>query len=279
MKVRFLFAWLLSSIFITAHAQKSSSVDFRPFAQEGKIWKMQIGEIMENHYDYCITGDTLINGESWKNVYCVSGMLKPVYFYYAAIRDVGKKVYAIAKGSNRPRLLYDFGLKKGDLVKCGVESNAFGCILDKGEQPDTLLGFPYVGYLSLETIDTINARGLQHRRFTFTLLDAYKEPYRNEEEGIIGNVVWIEGVGSVSWPFSPWLPFPPMWSLILSCWADGNCIFASPDLYEDDETDAVSSTLFKFDLPIGSFNLQGHRLMEQSRKGVYIREGRKIVVK
>ena len=89
---------------------QTSQVEYRPFAQDGKIWHCQVGLIKENIYDNRIDGDTLIDGENWKKVYNVPDLRK---YYYAAVRDVDKKVYAIAKGSNRPRLLYDFSLKKG----------------------------------------------------------------------------------------------------------------------------------------------------------------------
>ena len=82
------------------------------------------------------------------------------------------------------------------MVRCGVEGNAFGCLLEKDEKPDTLLGFPFESYLRVDKIDTIKVRELQFRRFTLTLLDAYKEYYRNGEESFINNVVWVEGIGS-----------------------------------------------------------------------------------
>ena len=103
------------------------------------------------------------------------------YSYYAAICDVDKKVYIIAMGSCRPRLLYDFGLKVGDELKCGMEGNAFGCLRDTEEKTDTLLGFPFVSYLKVKSIDTIHVSGQYVRenylrRFTFVLLDGFREP-------------------------------------------------------------------------------------------------------
>ena len=111
-----IFTCLLLTMCMTVHAQ-SSKMEYRPFALEGKSWRSQVGRIEENAYYNSIDGDTLIGGESWKKVYnsmYMPGLRTPSY--YAAIRDVGKKVYAIAKGSNRPRLLYDFGLNEGDMV-------------------------------------------------------------------------------------------------------------------------------------------------------------------
>ena len=202
---------IISLFFLNLAIQ--AQVDYRPFVEEGKTWETTISEIMEDCYGSFIEGDTLIGGETWKKVHNYIGFEEFGGTYYAAVREEGKKVYAIAKGSDKPRLLYDFGLEVGSTVRCGVEGNAFGCLLDGGEKPDELMGFQFVHYLRLEQIDTIEVGGSQRRRFTFTLLTSYHEPYMyihgEEAEGILGNVVWVEGVGSGAGPFSPWLPLPP----------------------------------------------------------------------
>ena len=219
----------------------SAQVEYRPFVEEGKTWETCVGLIMENCYGNHIKGDTLIGGETWKKVYNYIGFQEFDNTYYAAVREVGNKVYAIAKGSDKPRLLYDFGLKVGSTVRCGIEGNAFGCLLDNGEKPDTLMGFQFVHYLRVEQIDTIEAYGTQHRRFKLTLLDSYKEPYMymhgEDEECILGNVVWVEGVGSGAGPFSPWRPLPPSdMCLSQSCTKGNAYIFGSSNFYQNYET-------------------------------------------
>ena len=113
-----------------------AQVDYRPFVEEGKTWETTISEIMEDCYGSFIEGDTLIGGETWKKVHNYIGFEEFGGTYYAAVREEGKKVYAIAKGSEKPRLLYDFGLKVGSTIRCGVEGNSFGCLLDNGAEPD-----------------------------------------------------------------------------------------------------------------------------------------------
>ena len=279
-------SWILSALWISAVGQ-TSQLEYLPFAQDGKIWGTQVGLIMENVYYNEIDGDTVIDGENWKKVYNYVFPKTRYCSYYAAIRDVGKQVYAIAKGHNRPRLLYDFGLKVGDIVKCGVEGNTFGCLLDQNEEPDTLLGFPFVSYLKVERIDTVKARGLEHRRFTLTLLDAFRESYMKGEEAVIDNVVWIEGIGSGAGPFSPWIPLPPYTTFLQGCELDGTCLFGYPDFYDADISDSVGSTYYKESYDSSSFDLSGRRLSESPAgsvpsvlpKGVYIRDGRKVLVK
>ena len=262
---------------ISTQAQLSS-LPYRPFAENSKVWKIQVGGINENRYCNSIDGDTVINGENWKKVY--NYIAFPLdYTYYAAIRDEGKKVYIIAKGSTRPRLLYDFGLKKGDLVRCGIEGNAFGCLLDNGEQPDSLLGFPFVSYLGVERIDTIEAQGMLHRRFTLSLLDSYKYYYHPNGERIRGNIIWVEGVGSGAGPFSPWMPIPQFDIIYQYCYIGKTCLFGYPDFYEADIADSVGSTHYEESEDHNSYDLSGRRLTAHpTRGGVYIKDGKKEVV-
>ena len=178
MKTKRFLIWLLIACCLPAQAQTSDE-DYFPFDQEGKTWEIRIGIFKENVFGHCIDGDTLIGGEIWKKVYTYFEVPQIDYSYYAALRDVGKKVYAIAKGSNRQRLLYDFGMKVGDMVRCGAEGNAFYCLLEKGEQPDTLFGFKCETYLRLERIDTIETCGLKLRRFTLSMLDVFKKKILN----------------------------------------------------------------------------------------------------
>ena len=119
MKDRLILLWLMTIMCIPAMAQ-TAKIEYRPFAENGKVWEAQVGGIMENLYGNRIDGDTLIYGESWMKVYNYVGFPDFGCSYYASIRDVGNKVYAIAKGSKKPRLLYDFSLKKGDVVKAVV---------------------------------------------------------------------------------------------------------------------------------------------------------------
>lgn len=270
-KVLFLFTWLLCTVCMAVQAQPPQS-EYRPFAVDEKIWDNQVGGTMENVYGHFVDGDTLINGENWKKVTNYVGRQTYNNAYYAAIRDVDRKVYAIAKNSSRPRLLYDFSLKVGETVRCGIEGNAFGCLLDAGEEPDTLFGFRFVSRLVLERIDTVRSQGLSHRRFTFTLSDSFGEPYVGA-----GKVVWIEGVGSAAGPFQPWMPLPPKGSFIWSCDIGRTYLFSYPDYYTSYDISAVCETRSDTSGNNAFFNLQGLLLLSQPRKGVYIQDGRKVL--
>lgn len=273
MKTYLLCILLLLVSCIVTQAQTSQQ-EYRPFAQDEKKWETQVGGIMENLYGNCIDGDTLINGETWKKVYNYVAFPDFGYSYYAAVRDVGKKVYAIAKGSKRARLLYDFYLKEGDFIECGVEGNAFGCLLEKEDKTDTLLGFPFKAFLKVERIDIVKAQGLEHRRFTLTLLDSYKEHFMNGEEATTNNVIWVEGVGSGAGPFSPWMPFPPRNSILLNCEINRTCIFAYPDFYEADASSVIGFLHSTTGMENPDYDLQGRPVSGKQRRGLYIRGGR-----
>ena len=280
MKVRLLTITFVCAYCIVAHAQTSQN-SYHPFEEEGKIWDAQVGIIRENIFVNKIEGDTVINGENWKKVYNFSAFgIGGGYTYYLALREVGQKVYAIAKGSNRPRLLYDFGLKVGDTVRCGVEGNAFGCLLDTNEKLDTLMGFAIRNRLKVKSIDTIHVnapytRESYLRRFTFTLLDAYREPLAVDYE-----IVWVEGVGSGAGPFSPWQPLLPFENFLLECTVDKIHIFGYPypRSYEIFTTN-IGSPQYKTTGGMGFYNLQGHKLNALPQNGVYIQNGKKIIGK
>ena len=270
----------LISLFLACESIQAQDAGYRPFTQEAKRWETQVGGIKENNYCYSIDGDTIINGEYWKKVYNYIAFPNLNKAYFAAIRDMENKVYVIGKGRNRPRLLYDFGLKVGDVVQCGIEGNAFLCLLDKDEPSDTLFGFPFATYLKVESVDTIEARGLQHRCYKLTLLDAYQQPFGDEENPILESVIWVEGVGSGSGPFSPWMPLPEPNMQYLSCLVEQTCIFGPSDFYDAGITVSINNTRNNLKESSQPFDLSGHRLSSPpTRKGVYVKDGRKVLIK
>lgn len=273
MKTKRFLIWLMAVFCLPTLAQISDD-DYIPFAQDGKKWEIQVGIIKENFYGSRIDGDTLIGSETWMKVYNYFQLPELNYSYYAAVRDEGKKVYAIAKGSYSPRLLYDFGMKVGDKVRCGVEGNAFYCLLEKGEQPDSLLGFKFDAYLCLERIDTIETHGMQLRRFTLAMWDFF------QEDKLADDIVWLEGVGSCLSPFLPWMPVIPRDNFLFFKWCSlGKTIIAGEkDFYSDNETNAISNRLL-MGSESGSYlyDLQGRRVTDTPQRGIYIQNGRKCV--
>ena len=287
MKAKLLFAGLLSATCMSLQAQ-IEELEYHPFVEEGKVFKTQ-GYIKEDFTYTEIEGDTLINGETWKKVYNSmpwAGRLK--HSYFAAVREEGKKVYAIAKGSDRPRLLYDFnmGFDEGslDFVTCGIEGTDFGCLIDywSGEKCDKLLGVNFLSRLYLEDIDTVRLDdGSERRRFTFCLTD------RNFATIMIADsIMWIEGLGSCSGPFSPWMPRikmvefddEPLYNI--SYYLNGKLITDSSGFYDkDNEIPSAASRPKPAREQNGIYDLQGRSLPEKTERGIYIKDGKKFAVK
>lgn len=193
-----------------------------------------------------------------------------------------EKVYANAKGSTRPRLLYNFDIKEGNTVRCGVEGNVFCCLLDKDEKPATLLGFQFNSYLKVERIDTITYQEQSYRRFTLTFLDAYHEPLINDEDAISGNVVWIEGVGSGAGPFSPWVPLPTEGCIYIGCELNKEYLYT--DFYGSSEPAGIGKIQQRINSINATYDLRGSRLpslqgVARLPKGVYIQNGKKVMIK
>ena len=274
-----LFAGLLCATCLSALAQ-TEELEYHPFAEEGKNWMTKVGvEYYNQFYGYFI-GDTIIEGKVWQKVYTEKYEGRNKSAYYAAVRDEGKKVYAIAKGSSRPRLLYDFSLKEWDIVRCGVEGSAFGCLREKDEPKDSLLGFPFVAVLEVNRIDTVRLRdGSERRRFTLTL---WSSP--GKDIPLAPPIVWIEGLGSGAGPFSPWMPQPPLipkpnaeFRVYYTYWYNDN---SSPSIANyDDFYDLESSTAVTS--PQQSswndtlYDIEGRSLPKKPTQGIYIEGGKK----
>ena len=285
MKTRLLLAWLLIATCMSAQAQ-TQELEYRPFVQEGKVFKIQ-GLIKEDFTYTEIEGDTLINGETWKKVYNSmpwAGRLN--HSYFAAVREVDKKVYAIAKGSDRPRLLYDFNIGYDDSVDrllCGIEGSNFGCLVDfgAGEACDKLLGFDFRSRLYLDDIDTVRlGDGLEYRRLTLILTDK-----NFGSVPIADSIVWIEGLGSATGPFSPWMPrllYPedygdgPVYET--GYYINGQLITTSSSFYESATPSAISTpkpAKEHDDL----YDIQGRKLSGKPARGIYIEDGKKVLLK
>lgn len=241
--------FVLSALCWQARAQESSGM-----VQEGRFWEMQVGMLTDNVRAYHIEGDTVIAGKEWKKVYTACDYRFPPadelfsqltggsvkyswnYSYYAAVREEGDKVYAVARGNRRPRLLYDFSLKKGDIVMCGMEGGMFPCLRDTGESADSLFGFPLRTRLGVTRVDTLSFGGRDFRRITLNV-------YGQCAFDVYASVVWVKGVGSDCGPFTPWMTFDAKDRFRLDCreGEEGEALFKSAAFYDANEKYGTAS--------------------------------------
>ena len=151
---------------------------YRPFVEEGKVWKVRgsgispSGYPMESSIEYCyFDGDTIIGGQTCKQMKCITNN-NPSPLYIGAWYEQDKKVYfagnnieqedmAVYFAGDRPQfeLFYDFTLSSYDIMP----------------NPD--------GHISVVYKWTGIYPGFKGSCYTF------------------GQERWYEGVGSTSWPY------------------------------------------------------------------------------
>ena len=122
------------SIDFTTNTQKTEEGDdYRPFIEDGKVWKVgNTQTILDNSVQvvdyYYFAGDTIINGKTCKQMMCqrfVSPDFSDEYGYWTSnpfLRKVGawyeedKKVYVCREGTQGMYMLYDFSLEANDTL-------------------------------------------------------------------------------------------------------------------------------------------------------------------
>jgi hypothetical protein len=225
--------------------------EYRPFVEEGKHWtSIEVdGKDDYSRYfiaEYLIKGDTVIDSEPckilWRKEY--GGQ----YNKFRYLLEQDKKVFVIGEGYKW--IIYDFGMAIGNSIQSG-------------------------GYkATLEYVDTIIRTGKLYRRLHVNLR------FDSESMHYNGKSVWIEGIGS---PSGPLMAYDWHNSGTQTCSINGEIIFSSEDFdmpaWKEDTTGLEEWSFKTFEDVNSTYDLQGRRLTGAPRKGVYIRDGRKVVVK
>ena len=257
--------------------------NYHPFLKEGKVWNIRLDEgglydVIEGqfyrysqttYYNLSISGDTVVGDKTYKKMYRRPTTVLRKYYAPAEMagkeetfdltgectlwhelwREDGQKVYAFLY--DKEELRYDFSAEPGMMV------NVSSVLID------------------ILSIDDISLYGKNLRRFHIAMHD-YQDQYDR---------VWIEGVGHPDGPFCVWgreVNDGRSYQL-LSCYEDGECI------YSVEEYEKMKQNLPILNRPISElstypgnvplFDLQGRRLKDKPASGVYIQNGRKVVVK
>ena len=244
MKTKIIF-FLLSVFFtltIPLHAQQDA---FHPFLQDGKTWVVKnygfgyrsedgvYHSTVGDRIDY-IAGDTVINDKVWKK--CISNYPDGENFtFYAALRHEGEQILMVIPGETKERLLYDYGLKPGDVLY-RAERNQVQFLLPPDAVPQSeeewaeadFFCRPGIDNMELQSIDTIQLNGSLLRRFVFKSEWALKSPQRRINAFPYPQLVWIEGIGSEGGLFSPWRGSKDQ---DVSCRLDGRTLIEYEDFF------------------------------------------------
>ena len=266
--------------------------DYHPLIVDGKKWSVHNGLEMSDANDFFLGAYTQIDHALWRNVLVNHG--EDIFIDdYAAVREEGRKVYAINAGSTTPHLVYDIDMNVGDVVNLVRSNNGSYRWIEKADEPSTSTEEgTVVGTMELTSIDIARTlgngwkqeAGVPFRRFTFTTTwtDTSVKP---------NTVIWVEGVGCDAGPFMPWHNTEEMKTMgegdyySVSCEINKNTVFWGEEFYVAGETIDTPTAIHPVHKQASSnaigtlFDLQGRKFTQKPQKGIYILNGRKRVVK
>ena len=209
---------------IVALPDQASQDEYRPFVEEGKVWKVgHVQTILDNSVNvvdyYYFDGDTIIDGKTCKQMMCqryVSpdysneyGTPTPSLTKVGAWYEEDKKVYFYNEWQQSMKLKYDFSLAANDTLK----------FLTDGSSP-FIIGPKQTGGI-----------------------EGFKGVYRDirmcgDEGQSYHDTFWLEGVGCLRGPIrNPCDPIfgDPVPEFLMSCTVGDEVIYLNDD-YEDGAT-------------------------------------------
>ncbi len=238
--------------------------EYHPFVVDGKIWhcanipanQPAPAELESYPYGgslYTISGDTLIGDVEYKKVLC-----QDEYFYgdgelhyFCAVREKEMRVYCVVNEKDSESLLLDFSTPTEVLTLAlgGLEWSRFNAHLKEHTNKEM--------------------------RYHYSIGELLAP-----DKALI-KTTWVESVGSLEDPFSiemysyKWDDAPCYLRAVVSCEDGGKVIFTLNDMAVPTSVTSISTNATETPL----FDLQGRRVEGQPRSGLYIRDGRKTVVK
>lgn len=212
---------------------------------------------------YEFSGDVTANGKTYSEL-----LMDGSHPYL--LRQEGNKVFMVY--NNKEVLLYDFGLEVGDKFSFTGKESENLVVMDVnfitvGDRVRRRMIFAWERYLPKDyDVQSLSSQD-------YSAIDC-----------------WVEGIGSVYGPVSPMTPFMIGGRYrAQSCLLDGSVIFSYSDFGvdpynpQDGSSVAIQTQTENVRQPV--FDLQGRKLLNsqwsnsQIRRGLYIQNGKKVVVK
>ena len=258
--------FILNIIVIMSFAVVSAQTEYESLLSESKLWTMRYhlslapdaGDIY-HFFEYRLAEESIINGIPFKRVQARNSDDEGEYpdewedAFFSIGQDDGK-VYMKYNDDDNIFAVMDFSLKKGDTFVLA-------------ETPDP---YSQMNFYVTEVTDTVLVNSTDKTPRKCLHLKVFHMTGRDE--------VWIEGIGSLYGGLEGVAMYHYLGSFpnLMSC-TDGDQM-----LYEYSDPSGISvqhasSGSIRGDAPV--YNLQGQRVESVPRKGVYIQNGKKVVMK
>jgi hypothetical protein len=255
--------------------------DYHPFLKEGKTWNCRLVEpVDENNNGYWLTtdyslvlsGDTVVGDKTYKKMYRKPTMM--VREYYKPAELAGKKDTLQVTGESTlwPELWREEGRK------------VYVYAMYAGIEGTELLRYDFSSLTPGQTVDIC---GIPTGILSIDTISLFEKDFRCFHVGLQGypdshDRVWIEGVGHPNGPFRVYgaeVNDGRQYTLF-SCYEDGVCIYSAEE-YEK-TTLSVPNTQHLSPItqhPSVLYDLQGRKVTGTATRGIYVKNGKKVVVK
>lgn len=235
--------------------------DYHPFVEDNKTWTCSGNPSGADIFYFRLQGDTLVNNQDCLKLYSQNRYNNGKTCYEGALFEKDKRVYIYKPGASECNLLYDFSLKSGEEVVFYQNSSYSH------------------GIYAIADVYELHA-GKLYRAMVF--YEVERQSGEVHFYRYLGN--WIEGVGP-GWMLD--ILDDPYFNVtadgygrcIIDCSVNGKSIYRTTD-YDLQMTTSVPTPLRTDGITSSAFyDLQGRRLTTQPTKGVYIQNGKKVVIK
>ncbi len=235
---------------------QNGSHDNQLLLKDGKTWtcsRLSDIDFQRFTYSYKLEDEIIVQGRRymilWLNNIEMYG--DDGWHFYAYVRESDRKVFILYEGKEEESLLYDFQMQQnGKLIMPNdIQMRFNGCFETN-----------YNG--KILTVQVYNISYIVDR----------------PDVGVPDwGVECLESVGYNIDPFCTdrWFTMSPR---LESCHEDGECVFKGKDFGTFIPLDISTMTFSVMDSGNNFYDLQGRRINSLPTKGIYIRDGRKVLV-